>query len=403
MTATRRRFLQGTLASGALLSSAHALPRFARPREKRRILILGGTGFLGPALIQAVLDGGHELTLFNSGRTESRRSDAGRPSVVPEGVEVLVGNRDPERTADDRRLAGDPDAEAKRDPDSPRGLSQLEGHTWDAAIDTSGFFPRMVGASAEFLADQVDQYVFVSSISVYASLAEAGIDESAELATLEDPTVEEFGENFENYGGGKALCEAAAEAAMPGRVTNVRPGYIVGRRDTSRRWIYWPWRTSLGGEMLVPGTPTDPVQIIDVRDLAEWIVHCVEARVTGVYNATGPAEELSMQSMLAGCRAACDAKTEFTWADPEFLAEHEVSFPIWTSPDSPEAGGLHRVDVSRALEAGLRFRSVEDTARDTLEWHASLPEDLQARIVPPQPTREREAELLGLWAARQEG
>ncbi len=401
MSSSRRQFLHASLASGLLASSASAWPRRVSREAPKRILILGGTGFLGPALIDAVVARGHHLTLFNSGSTELRRADAGRPSVVPEGVDVLVGNRDPLKTADDRRLARDPDAESKRDPDSPRGLSQLEDKRWDAVVDTSGFFPRMVRASAELLAPNVGQYVYISSISVYASFAEPELDESAELLTLEDPTVEEFGENFANYGGGKAMCEAAAEAAMPGRVTNIRPGYIVGRRDTSRRWIYWPWRTSLGGEMLVPGAPEDPIQIIDVRDLAEWIVHCIEQNVTGVYNATGPAEELSMAAMLAACRAASGTETKFTWADPEFLSEHEASFPIWVSPSS-ESAGLHRTSIARALDAGLRFRSVEDTARDTLAWHASLPEELGMRVVPQQPSREREQELLKLWAERQQ-
>lgn len=419
MTTTRRQFLQHSLATGALASlgltgcpSPSSTPsQPGRPTQPgvqtdepapspRRILILGGTGFLGPALIDAALARGHALTLFNSGRTESRRQQAGRPSVIPDGVEVLIGNRDPDKTADDRRLAGDPDADQKRDPNSPRGLTQLENKSWDAVIDTSAFFPRMVRASAGLLAPRVGQYIFISSISVYKSTATVGMDETAELATLADPTTEDFGPQYENYGGGKALCEAAAEAAMPGRVTNIRPGFIVGRRDTSRRWLYWPWRVARGGDMLVPGTPGDPIQLIDVRDLAEWIVHCIEARVVGVFNAVGPREELSMRAMLDGCRAASGADTTFTWVAADFLAEHKASFPIWAAP-AGEHAGFHRVSIARALASGLRFRPIEDTARDTLAWHASLPDELQTAVLPPEPTPERERELLALWRAKQ--
>ncbi|MCG8420643.1 MAG: epimerase [Proteobacteria bacterium] len=431
MSPTRRQFLHHSVATGALASlgltacssprapnapsggtgassppgtqstapASTPAPQSTPVSRSKRILILGGTGFLGPALIEATLARGHSLTLFNSGRTEARRKAAGRPSVVPDSVELLVGNRDPDKTADDRRLAGDPEADKKRDPNSPKGLAQLEGKSWDGVIDTSAFFPRMVRASAGLLAPNVGQYVFISSISVYKNTDRPGLDESGELHGLDDPTTEDFGPNFENYGGGKALCEAAAEATMPGRTTNIRPGFIVGPRDTSRRWLYWPWRTAQGGEMLAPGTPEDPVQIIDVRDLAEWIVHCIEAGVVGAFNATGPDEELSMRAMLEGCRRGAGADTKVTWIEPEFLAEHKVRVPIWVPPTG-ETAGFHRVSVQRAVQNGLRFRSVEDTARDTLKWHASLPEKLQKLILPPEPTPAREAEVLKLWRER---
>lgn len=370
--------------------------------DPKRILILGGTGFLGPALIDALLERGHRVTLFNSGSTEQRREANGRPSVVPPGVETLVGNRDPLLTADDRRYARDPDGESKKDPDSPRGLTQLQGRRWDAVIDTSGYFPRMVRASAELLAASVEQYVFISSISVYAHNDVPDQDESAELVTLADPGVEEFGEGFVNYGGGKALCEAAAEGALPGRTTNIRPGYIVGRGDTSGRWSYWPWRTTLGGSMLVPGTPSDPLQVIDVRDLAEWIVHCVERRIVGVFNATGPAKELTMKAMLAGCETAADlsgsAPATPVWAAPEFLTENELSFPIW-APPTGETAGFHRTNIQRALENGLRFRPIENTAADTLAWLRSLPEELRSRVLPPIDLA-LEQEVLQRWLVR---
>ena len=395
---TRRQFLHASLAAGALASTKLSAGAWTLSRpEKQRVLILGGTGFLGPALIHAVRARGHELTLFNSGSTEARRQQSGRDSVVPEDVEVLIGNRDPKLTADDRRYRNEPE---KRDPDSPRGLTQLEGRSWDAVIDTSGYFPRMVRASAELLAPNVEQYVFISSISVYAKNDTPGQDESAELLTLDDPTVEEFGASFENYGGGKALCEAAAEAALPGRATNVRPGYIVGRRDSTRRFLWWPWRAAQGGTMISPGTAKDPVQFIDVRDLAEWIVRCVETRAVGAFNATGPAEELSMAGMIEGCIRGAGMQDETTveYVDPAFLREHGLGYPIWVPPEGPTAG-FHRVSVKRALDAGLTFRPVHETAADTLAWHAEIPAEMQPRLLPPI-TLEKEAEVLEAWRAR---
>lgn len=408
MTRTRRQFIQQSVSSGAL--AAGGMGAFARnalghsqadskPR-KQKILILGGTGFLGPALIQSVLARGHELTLFNSGSTEQRRETKGRPSVIPEGVEVLLGNRDPEQTADDRRLRGDPDAEKKRDPNSPRGLSSLKDRHFDAVIDTSGYFPRMVKASAEFLAPNIDQYIFISTISVYADNSKPGADETAELVTLEDPTTEEFGASFENYGGGKALCEAAAEAAMPGKTTNIRPGFIVGPLDTSRRYLYWPWRVAQGGEMLVPGSAADPVQIIDVRDLADWTVRCIEQRTTGVFNATGPEPAMTMGEMLKGCAAGVGGDPTFVYADSEFLAEQGLRYPIWVSPKGDTAG-FHRVSIERAVNAGLTFRTPADTAKATLDWCKTLDEDLQQRIIPIN-LKEGEADALVAWKAKQE-
>jgi 2'-hydroxyisoflavone reductase len=401
---TRRQFLGTSLAAGSVVALGARLAQ-ARPcaaRGKLRILILGGTGFLGPACLESALARGHALTLFNSGSTEERRKGSGRPSVIPDGVEVLYGNRDPQKTADDRRRQRDPTT--KPDPTSPKGLSELRGKSWDAVIDTSGYWPRIVKASAELLAPHVQHYVFISTISVYKRNDIPDMDESGELATLADPQIEDFGASFENYGGGKALCEAAAEAAMPGRVAIIRPGYIVGKRDSSRRFLYWPWRLTEGGEMIVPGAPDDPVQVIDVRDLADWVVHCIEQKIMGVYNATGPATKLSMKAMLDGCRAAVGGETKCTWIDSAFLGEQGVgpeAFPIWASPQG-ETAGFHRTNVARAVAHGLTFRSVADTARSTMEWYASLPEETRAAQLPnPMPvTREREAQVLELWRTR---
>ncbi len=407
---TRRQFIFSTAAT---LASGTALPNFVRAAEATgksskplRILILGGTGFLGPHCTESAIARGHSVTHFNSGRTEELRKNAGRPSAVPAGVETLYGNRDPNKTADDRKTEGK--TNAPKDPKSPKGLTQLEGKKWDAVIDTSGFFPRMVKASAELLAASVKQYVFISTISVYKDTS-APFDETAPLQTLQDPTTEEMGKDFANYGGGKALCEKAAETAMPGRVTNIRPGYIIGPRDTSGRFIYWPVRASMGGKMIVPGAPADPIQIIDVRDLADWIIHCIENNVVGVYNATGPEKELSMKSFVEGVRKGVGSDVSFTWVANDFLESKGIhdQFPLY-APPTGETAGFHRASVSRALAKGLKFRAVSDTAKATLDWYKTLPSEIQGRVAPQfaeRPNEEAwlaiEKRLLESWGERE--
>lgn len=417
MTTTRRDFIHtSALAAAALAASGGLATRaLARPFAQRsaplRILILGGTGFLGPACTESALARGHKVTQFNSGRSEERRKDAGRPSVVPGGVETLIGNRDPNLTADDRRLAGLPDDKKHPDPNSPKGLSQLEkaiadGQTWDAVIDTSGYWPRIVKASAELLAPKVKHYTFISTLSVYKNNDKANMDESDELATLADPDLEQMGAQYENYGGGKALCEKAADAAMPGRVANIRAGFIVGPRDSSGRFIYWPVRASKGGEMIVPGKPTDPIQVVDVRDLADFVILCAEQNITGAYNVTGPKPPLTMKAYVEGIiKGVAPAGTTATWVDPEFLQSNNVEpggrFPLWIPPEG-EAAGFHQRDVSKAVKAGLKFRPIDDTAKATMEWYKTVPEDIQKRITPAM-LDAQEAELLAAWKKKQAG
>jgi 2'-hydroxyisoflavone reductase len=234
----RRAFLT-TLAGAGLLAA----------QQKKRILILGGTGFLGPATVEAARARGHRLTLFNRGKT--------RPGLFPE-IETLHGDRDP-------KLG--------------EGLKALEGRQWDAVIDNSGYFPRQVAASAKLLAPNVKQYIFISSISVYADNATEGQDESGKLATTPDPTVEKVTE--QTFGPLKALCEKACQEALPGHTAVVRPGYIVGPDDPSGRFTYWPVRIDRGGEVLAPGAPSDPVQFIDVRDLGAWLITIIEQGTMG--------------------------------------------------------------------------------------------------------------------------
>lgn len=396
MRTTRRQFLHASAALGAGLALAPNFRALAQGGPaKKRILILGGTGFLGPICSEIAAARGHSVTLFNRGRTEDRRKRAGRPTAIPDGVEVLHGNRDPRKTAD---ADNDPERDGPKDPASPVGLTQLEGKSWDAVIDTSGHWPRIVGASATLLAPSVQQYVHISSISAYAKSDVPDADETSATATLADPTTEDFGPNFENYGGGKALAEAAAEKAMPGRVTVLRPGYIVGPRDTSRRFLYWPVRATRGGTMLVPGKPTDPIQVIDVRDVAEFILLCIERKTMGVFNVTGPEKPLDMAGFIAACVNGAKGDATPAWVPADFLQKQgvEAGFPLWAPPEG-ETAGFHRQSIAKALKAGMTCRPLEDTVRATLEWHASLPPDLQKGVVPEILAPEREAEIAAAW------
>jgi 2'-hydroxyisoflavone reductase len=412
MSTTRRGFI--TTSAAAFGAAAWAPEVWCAPEEPPtkadkalRILILGGTGFLGPACTESALARGHKVTLFNSGRTEERRHAAGRPSVVPGGVEQLYGNRDPNKTAADRRNEGK--ADAPKDSDSPKGLAQLVGRRWDAVIDTSGYFPRMVKASAELLGPNVKQYLFISTISVYKDFSTPNFDETAALSTMADPSSEDMGKDYANYGGGKALCEKAAQDAMPGRVTILRPGYMVGPRDTSGRFLYWPVRAALGGVMIVPGAPEDPIQLIDVRDVADWIVHCLEQTILGVYNVTGPAKALSMKKMVESVRTGTASAVDFVWIANDFLESHGVQdgqFPLYEPPTGPSAGS-HRCNFARALARGLTFRPLAETAKVCLDWYHALPVATQAVVAPQFAKRpgqedwlETEKHLLESWSRR---
>jgi len=378
MATDRRSFLRLSLAAGALAATRG----LARAQQKatgaaaappssggKKILILGGTGFLGPALVEVARARGHTLTLFNRGKT--------RPGLFPD-IEKLQGNRYPEKD---------------------EGLEALEGRQWDAVFDDCGYYPRTVKASAELLAPNVGHYVFVSSISAYAKNDVVGADETAELATIPDPAVETMGENYEYYGGLKVLCEQEAEKALAGRTTIVRPGYIVGPEDPTDRFTYWPVRVARGGEVLAPGTPLDPIQIIDVRDLAAWMVLLVENKTIGTFNACGPEKKMSMGEVVNACKAASENDARFTWVAPEFLEEQQVGeLPIWAAATG-ESQGFHTWSNARAVKTGLKFRSVGETAKDTLAWFREQPEErqkLRAGLTP-----EREAELLKLWNERE--
>jgi 2'-hydroxyisoflavone reductase len=376
-TPTRRSFLGGSLGAAAGIRpvlAAAAGSQVARATDPKRILILGGTGFLGPAIVEHAVGRGHEVTLFNRGRTNA--------DLFPE-LEQLRGDRN----------TGELDA--------------LRGREFDAVIDTSAYVPGHVTAAAELLKDQVGQYLLISSISVYPSFGEEGgvMSEDGAVAGVPDEVVaevktiqESFRDGGRYYGGFKAMCEAAAEAVMPGRVANIRPGLIVGPRDNSDRFTWWPVRIAKGGEVLAPGEPDQPVQFIDVRDLGEWVVHCAEEGHTGVYNATGFDGVVTMAQVLYGCRCATARPVTITWADEDFLGEQKVGpwmqMPLWLPARKNTIAS-----IDRAQAKGLRFRPVADTIRDTLAWAEEEAERrpmFRRTGLPPK----REAEVLAAWHAR---
>jgi 2'-hydroxyisoflavone reductase len=323
-----------------------------------KLLILGGTKFLGRAATEAAIARGHEVTLFNRGQTN--------PELFPE-AEKLVGDRELD-------------------------LSALERRAWDALIDPSGYVPHVVQASAEALADSVGHYLFISSISVYEDFS-SPVDEQSPLEELsDDKPIDRLLEDYSNYGALKVLCERAVAKAMPESHALVRPGLIVGPHDPTGRFTYWPHRIARGGDVLVPGPPEQTVQFIDVRDLANWLIDLSEGKAGGSFNAIN--EGVSWQTLAETCRDVAGSGANLTYVEGDYLAEQGVGewmeLPLWLH--DPEAVGMHRTEVSRAIGAGLTFRPLEDTVRGTLDEA----ETTDAAGMAP----EREAELLADWQAR---
>ena len=337
-----------------------------------KLLIIGGTRFLGRHFVAAALERGHEVTLFNRG-TQS--------SALP-GVESIRGDRN-------------------------KDLGKLQDRRWDAVVDTCGYLPRAVKEAAEVLADSVERYVFISSQSAYADVSVRGVDETFPLAGLTDEQLDEaysidtsgqpsYGKL---YGGLKALCERAAEQAMPNRVLIVRPGLIVGPYDYTDRFTYWVVRVARGGEVLAPGRPERPVQFIDARDLAEWVVALMERRATGIYNANRSPDTLTMRNVLDECKLVSNSDAAFTWVSEAFLQQEQVmawsQMPLWLpEQDAPQLRGFMFVNCDKAMAAGLRIRPLSDTIADTLGWVRNGLQDqpLKAGIDP-----EREQTLLRKW------
>lgn len=379
-------------------------PPAAPPNKKLKLLILGGTHITGPFLVRLALARGHAVTTFNRGKTEQRIG------ALPDGVERLIGDRDPKIGAGLKALGGD--------------------RAWDAVIDTSGMTPRIVRASCELLAGRCSHYTYISSISAYKSPLPKHSDESAPLADLDPKDADELRKDFANYGGLKAACERVVEEIYKGRCANIRPTFISGPGDDSDRFGYFPIRVSRGGEMLAPGTPSDPMQFIDSRDLAAWLLHIAESGggVTGTFNAAGPHPACTIGELLAISKEVSKSDATFTWIPAEFIekpdppaASPKRGMSIWIPPGGEE-GGMSTVKIDRAIKAGLRCRPVRETVKDTLEW---WPKEVERRArvgkelieqatkdgkEPPKiapadelragPTAEEEKALLAAWHAR---
>lgn len=383
MTTDRRTFLKlsaltgGTMGLGMLpgaSSLASALESVGRAPKPMKILILGGTGFTGPFQVKYALSRGHQVTVFNRGRTH--------PGELPKEAEQLIGDRNGQ-------------------------LDALKGRKWDVCIDIPTSLPVWVRDAAQILKGNVDRYVFVSTISVYSDNSKPGMDESGPLAEYTGPdamkeTQQTLRANLALYGPLKVQSEREAEKWFPNKALIIRPGLIVGPGDESDRFTYWPVRVDRGGEVMAPGTPRDAVQFIDARDLAEWTIRMVEQGTTGVFNATGPDYRLGMGKMLDEIKAATKSNAQFTWVDAEFLASQKVrawsDMPVWVAPRGEETG-FSSISIKKALSKGLTFRPLSDTTVATLEWFKKQPPERQAKLragISP----EREAAVLAAWHAK---
>lgn len=338
-----------------------------------KLLLLGGTRFLGRHITAAALARDHSVTLFHRGRHEA--DDLGH-------IERIHGDRHTD-------------------------LDRLRDRRWDAVIDTSGHLPRAVTSAAEVLASSVEQYVFISSQNVYSSVSVPGVDETAPVATLtaeqlsEANAIDTAGEPAygKMYGPLKALCEEAAEQVMPGRVLIVRPGLIVGPHDYSDRFTYWVVRVARGGEVLAPASPGRWIQLIDVRDLSEWVVDMVERQQTGVYNTSGRPNTFTMENLLEECKSVSGSDATFTWVNEEFLLQAGVApwseLPLWLPETAaPHLRGFMFVNSDKAVASGLAYRPLRETIKDTLDWFQT---SCSIRPLEAGIDRDKEKLLLSRW------
>ncbi|MEJ0087357.1 MAG: NAD-dependent epimerase/dehydratase family protein [Pseudomonadota bacterium] len=356
------------IAGGALLATGLTGPSIAKAKPLK-VLILGGTGFIGPHFVRVLTEAGHTVTLFNRGKRD--------PEAKP-GVEQLLGDRN-----------GQVDA--------------LKGRDWDVCIDNSGYKPSQVRLTAELLQPHIKHYIFISSVSAYADYISTNIDEDYKLATLKDPANEEV--TGETYGGLKVLCEQIVQKTYGKNANVIRPTYIAGPGDPTDRFTYWPVRVSRGGEMLAPGTPADPIGYIDVRDLADFTRTCVEKRIGGVYNLCNRPRSATIGELLEKSKRISGADTRFAWASAEFIDKNGLNaesappnaIPIW-SPPTGDSAGFALIRCDRAVAKGLKFRSLETTIRDTLEWQKTRPAERQTLRAGLPPEKEKEL-LAALHAA----
>ena len=389
MSISRRDFLKasaavgGAVGLGAIPTLGFARPPIERARKPLNILILGGTGFTGPEQVEYAIARGHKVTLINRNKT--------RPDFFKGRVEQLIGD-----------MYGD--------------MSALKGLKFDVVIDNPTTLPAWVRNVAQYMKDNTDHYVFISTISVYPDNSKPNADETAPLTPMPeglDPYTLVPGDAGKYYGALKTFSEGEVARQYPGKHTIIRPGLIVGPLDRSDRFTYWPYRIDQGGEVLAPGTPNDPVQFIDARDIAEFTIRMAENKTTGIYNTTGPNPPMTIGQMLEGIKKAIGSNATFTWVSGDFLQEQKVrgwaganSVPVWLPPTGPTAGFMRR-DISKALSKGLTFRPLAVTAKDTLAWNKTRPQEQLDALAKGTGGaglgREREKELLDAWKAKKAG
>lgn len=379
----RRTFLKmsalagGALGVGVTPSSSPRRSRAPRAGTPLDILILGGTGFTGPEQVEYATARGHHVTLLNRNKT--------RPDFFKGRVQQLVGDLN-----DD--------------------VSALEGRTFDVVIDNPTTLPAWVRNAARYLAGNTKHYIFISTISVYPDNSVPGQDETAATTTMPadlDPYTLDRANAGKYYGALKSFSEREVASHYPGMHTIIRPGLIVGPLDRTDRFTYWPYRIDKGGEVLAPGTPNDPVQFIDSRDLAEWTIRMAENRVFGTYQATGPAASLTIAEMLYGIKAITTAGAQFTWVPADFLEQQKIrgwrDMTVWLPPTGDTAG-FSRRNVAKAVAAGLTFRPLAVTAKDTLEWNRTRAEAERMALAEGSVggiSAAREAGVLAAWKAKQ--
>lgn len=327
-----------------------------------KLLIIGGTAFLGRAIVDAAINNGHQITIFHRGKSN--------PGLFP-GINTIIGDRNTD-------------------------LDKLDNQEWDAVIDTCGYLPKIVRSSVEKLQDKVKSYVFISTLSVYADPSQTNLDESAPVGSLEDPSIEEI--NGETYGPLKAYCEKEVLDVFGTKSLIIRPGLIVGPYDYSDRFNYWVHRVTLPGPILAPGRPESAIQCIDVRDLASWTVSLIEDKQSGIFNADSQPNQITMGVYLKSCQQLTDNKNPVIWVDETFLLENGVEpwieLPLWIPESDPTTKGFFQFNVSKAFRYGLKTRPLSETIKDTHLWLQSKDPDhtWRAGMKP-----ERESELIKLW------
>ncbi len=359
----RRSFIKNlalaTAASGLPLSF-HSLAK----AKKLNLLILGGTGFLGPHTVNAALALGHNITLFNRGKTNPK---------LFKHLETIHGDR------------------------NTQDIKKLAGRKWDAVIDTSAYYPRSVDMAMHVLKQNIKQYLLISTISVYADWSKKNMDEKSPIGNLDDPSIEKI--TNETYGPLKALCEQAAEKHMPDQVTLIRPGLIVGPRDKTDRFTYWPARIKQGGEFIAPGNGKDYIQFIDVRDLAEWMIHCLSHNVTGTFNAQSKAADITIKQLIDTCVNTVNPDAKPVWITADFLEQQQVTpwqeMPVWF-PSNGDFAGAGTMSSQKAYANGLKQRPLETIIKDCYQWFKTLPEERQKNLRAGI-RREKESKVLYAW------